>query len=442
MRENGRLLERVSRVQDELRHRATHDALTDLANRDLFEQAARDGLAGPGLSLALIDLDDFKAINDRLGHVAGDALLIAVGDRLRGCVRHADTVARLGGDEFGLLLPDLSGRDATDVLDRIGEALARPVAVHGHDLLVRASIGLAEGRDGDDAEELLRRADVAMYEAKSLGKGRVVRFDAAMDQCRAELTRMAADLRAALGTEQLHLLYQPIVSLPGGELYAVEALARWNHPERGPISPAEFIVAAERTGLIVPLGAWILEQACRQAAAWRRELGDAAPRTVTVNVSARQLRETGFADEVGAVLRRTGLPAEVLTVEVTETAVFDSSSAIDTLRAVKALGVQIALDDFGTGHSSLGLLQAAPVDVLKVDKSFVDNITLRGRHATIATALINVSNELQLTAVAEGVETAEQADELSRLGYRYAQGYLFGRPTEAPSLFAVPVLVA
>jgi len=216
--------------------------------------------------------------------------------------------------------------------------------------------------------------------------------------------------------------------MPGGELTAVEALVRWTHPERGPIGPAVFIPAAERTGLIVPLGAWILEQACRQAIRWQRAMGAAAPGSVSVNVSARQLREAGFAGEVAAVLRRTGLPPHVLTVEVTETAVFDGGTALDELKSIAALGVKIALDDFGTGHSSLGLLRTCPADILKVDKSFVDDVTADGPQAVVVAALISICDGMRLRAVAEGVETAAQAARLYELGYRYAQGYFYGRP--------------
>jgi EAL domain-containing protein (putative c-di-GMP-specific phosphodiesterase class I) len=249
-----------------------------------------------------------------------------------------------------------------------------------------------------------------------------------MDQRSAEEARLAADLRIALDKGQLHLLYQPIVAIADGSLHGVEALVRWDHPTRGPVGPATFIPAAERTGLIVPLGAWILGVACRQAVRWQNELGDRAPHTVSVNVSARQLREVGFAADVGVVLRQTGLAPHLLTVEVTETAIFDGGAALIELRAIKDLGVTIALDDFGTGHSSLGLLRTCPVDILKVDKSFVDNITEGGQHAVVAEALIHISNGLQLRAVAEGVETAEQAATLYGLGYRLAQGYHYARP--------------
>jgi diguanylate cyclase len=433
------LVRQVQAHADRLQDLAMRDELTGLPNRRQLERAIRSAL-GAGSTVALLDLDNFKAVNDHLGHAVGDQLLVEIGQRITGALRPGDTVARLGGDEFAILLPGARGDVASGLVDAVLAALEPPVVIAGHRLIARASIGLAGTDATADPFEPLRRADVAMYAAKRAG-GRPHWFRPELDERAGAEARVAAELRGALDTGQFRVLYQPIVELPAGRTVAVEALVRWEHPERGLISPADFIPVAERTGVIIELGAWILRAACAQMREWLVTDPDRAPRKVSVNVSARQLSEPGFAGTVAAALAATGLAAENLTVEVTETAVFDSASAIDTLRAVKALGVQIALDDFGTGHSSLGLLQTAPVDVLKVDKSFVDNITLRGRHATIATALINLSNELHLTAVAEGVETVEQAEELSRLGYRYAQGYLFGRPAEAANL-STPVLVA
>jgi diguanylate cyclase len=426
LRDNARLLDDLAARQQELAHQAAHDSLTGLPNRTVLTAEITEALAAGtcGVAVAMIDLDDFKAINDDLGHAVGDALLVAVGRRIADQLPAGSMVARLGGDEYALLL--LDGHAGT--LAAVAAQLRLPVHADGHDLVVEASIGVAPARTADSAEDLLRRADVAMYEAKVQGKGRHVVYDQAMDLRTAEQSRLAADLRAALDGNQLHLLYQPIVAMPDGALFGVEALVRWTHPERGPIGPAQFIPAAERTGLIVPLGAWILEEACKQAVRWRDELGDAAPRTVTVNVSARQLREAGFAEEVDAVLRRTGLPANVLTVEVTETAVFDGGIALDELRAIADLGVAIALDDFGTGHSSLSLLRTCPADILKVDKSFVDDVTEDGQSAVVVAALIHMCEGVGLRAVAEGVEAAEQAAELYRRGYRYAQGYYYSRP--------------
>jgi diguanylate cyclase (GGDEF)-like protein len=417
---------------DHLDFQASHDALTGLVNRTVLSRNTGTALAlDPApVSIALIDLDDFKAINDDLGHAVGDALLTEVAVRISQHVPAGSTVARLGGDEYAMLLRGTPGENEA-TLAVVAANLRRPVDAKGHAMVVEASIGLAPARAGDTFDELLRRADVAMYEAKAMGKGRYVVYAPQMDQRGAEQARLAADLRTAFDEDQLYLLYQPIVSLHDGSLQGVEALVRWHHPRLGAISPATFIPPAERTGLIVPLGAWILTEACRQAIRWQHELGEAAPRTVSVNVSARQLREAGFAAEVAAILRRTGLAPERLTVEVTETAVFDGGAALDELSAIKALGVAIALDDFGTGHSSLGLLRTCPVDILKVDKSFVDSITEGGEHAVVAAALIQIADGLRLRAVAEGVETAEQAAELRRLGYDLAQGFHYGRPMAA-----------
>ncbi|MBL7255424.1 putative bifunctional diguanylate cyclase/phosphodiesterase [Paractinoplanes lichenicola] len=432
LRDNARLLEDLDAQKQELAYQAGHDALTGLANRTVLAREITEALADDpaDVSVALIDLDDFKAINDDLGHAVGDALLVAVAETIASQLPPGSLVARQGGDEYALLLRG----DAPGTLAAITSRLRLSVHAGGHELVVESSIGLAPARDGDTADELLRRADVAMYEAKGQGKGRQVTYAAEMDQRTAEQSRLAADLRVALDTDQLNLVYQPIVEMPGGELYGVEALIRWNHPTRGPIGPDVFIPAAERTGLIVPLGAWILEEACRQAAAWRASLGECAPHTVTVNVSARQLREAGFAADVAAVLQRTGLPPSTLTVEVTETAVFDGGTALAEVRAISELGVKIALDDFGTGHSSLGLLRTCPADVLKVDKSFVDDVTEGGQQAVVVAALIGICEGMGLRAVAEGVETAEQAAELQRLGYRYAQGFHYGHPMPAAAI--------
>lgn len=429
--ENDRLLRRVDAGQQQLAHRANHDGLTDLANRAFFEQRTQESLArmsGGTLSVALIDLDDFKAINDRLGHAVGDALLVVVGERLRECVRQDDVVARLGGDEFGLLLHGLGSSQATDVLARVTDALKQPVHALGYDLLVRASIGLAEGWAEADPVELLRRADLAMYAAKERGKGRHAVYDAELEQHQADDARLGAELRQALDNGEFSLVYQPIVGLPDGRWTGLETLVRWRSPTRGMVGPDVFIPIAERTGLIVPLGDWILRTALRQAAEWDAAYGIDAPGEIGINVSARQLLEPGFAGDVGQALAETGIAPQRVVVEVTETAVFGGGAAVDTLQELVVLGVKVALDDFGTGHSSLGLLRSCPVDVLKVDKSFVDGIGGSSEEAVIATALIQITDGLHLQAIAEGVETGAQADTLYRLGYRFAQGYYFSRP--------------
>ncbi|MFC4042439.1 putative bifunctional diguanylate cyclase/phosphodiesterase [Dactylosporangium siamense] len=453
-------LRELEEYQQTLAWQATHDALTGLANRRLLMQYTGETLRTGPVAVALIDVDDFKGINDDLGHAVGDALLSAVAARLSQLRPDGGLVARLGGDEYALVFRTDDEARARQVLAELTTELRRPLDAAGHALVVEASIGLAlsgqerqerqerherherqerqerheqqEQQDPVTAEELLRRADVAMYEAKAQGKGRRVTYEPALDQHSAEQARTAADLRVALDTGQLRLHYQPIVRLSDAQTVAVEALVRWHHPERGMIRPDLFIPAAERTGLIVPVGQWVLTEACRQAARWRDELG--ALEYVSVNVSPRQLREAGFAAQVQATLLRFGLHPRHLTVEVTETAVFDGGSGLEELHQLKRLGVNVALDDFGTGHSSLGLLRTCPVDLLKVDKSFIDNITDQGERSVIAEALIGISDGLRLRAVAEGVETQAQADVLLRLGYRYAQGYHFGRPMPAEDL--------
>jgi diguanylate cyclase (GGDEF)-like protein len=426
----------LSRQAGQLEDLAMRDELTGLANRRLFEQRVREALATGTPQVAVLDIVGFKNINDRLGHAAGDRVLAAVAERLVRRLRSGDLVARIGGDEFAVLVGDATGTEGDAIADRLTAVLSRPIVAGEQELLINAYVGVADAAGAGDADELLRRADVALYAAKAGGTG-TCRYTAALDARTDERARRGAEIRTALDTSQFRLAYQPIVELPHGRIVSVEALIRWEHPEHGSVSPADFIPVAEQNGLIVELGEWILRTACAQAVTWRDTLGVAAPARMSVNVSARQLAEPGFAGLVAAVLAATGLNPSGLVVEVTETAVFGGGQALQTVNDLHALGVSIALDDFGTGHSSLTLLQTVPVDVLKVDKSFVDNITMAGRHAVIAEALIQVSNGLGLTAVAEGVETADQAAELHRLGYHYAQGYHFGRPVPRPD-FGVP----
>jgi diguanylate cyclase (GGDEF)-like protein len=424
-------VKQVQKQAGQLEHLAMHDDLTGLANRRRFEQQLRRSLGNGPVLVALLDLDGFKKVNDDLGHAVGDRLIVVLAQRLSGTVCPQATVARLGGDEFAVLVPGTGPEQADHLVDNLVGVLREPVAAGGHQLLVAASFGVTDGTGTDDPFEVLRRAEVAMYAAKDRGDQRC-RYTRELDEHASAQSRLGAELRTALDTGQFRLVYQPIVALPQGTVVAVETLVRWAHPERGLVPPAEFIPVAEQNGLIVELGAWILRTACEQAARWRAEYGDAAPDKISVNVSARQLDRPGFAAQVAEALADSGLPSACLAVEVTETAVFEGGRALEALHELRRLGVRIALDDFGTGHSSLGLLQTVPVDILKVDKSFVDNITMAGRHAVIATALIQVSDGLGLTAVAEGVETAEQAEQLYRLGYRLAQGYHFGRPTAEP----------
>jgi diguanylate cyclase (GGDEF)-like protein len=435
----------VQRQSFALERLAMRDDLTGLANRRRFDKALGSALGAGRAQVALLGLNNFKTINDELGHQVGDRLLGELAGRLVAATGPGALVARMSGDEFAVLMPTASADEADAVAERLAGALRAPIVAGGHELLVGAGIGLAEdGVDlgvGHRAAEVLRRAGVAMYAAKQTGEP-YRRWTPVLDERSAEHARLGAEMRTALDTGQFTLAYQPIVRLPEGRIRAVEALVRWTHPERGLVSPVQFIPVAEQNGLIVELGAWILHTACARLAGWRAELGDGAPERISVNVSARQLARPGFAGTVAATLAATGLPAGCLTVEVTETAVFEGGQAVTALHELRALGVRIALDDFGTGHSSLGLLQTVPVDTLKVDKSFVDRITEAGRHAVIAQALIQVSNGLGLAAVAEGVETAEQAAALYQLGYRLLQGYHYGRPVADPDFDLVRATVA
>ncbi|GIF13655.1 putative bifunctional diguanylate cyclase/phosphodiesterase [Actinoplanes teichomyceticus] len=424
------LMRQVQGQAAALQEIAAHDDLTGLPNRRHFEQALAEAAGAGPLRVAFLGLGGFKSINDELGRPVGDRVLIVLARRIGQAASDGVLVARLGGDEFGLLLP--AAVTDEQIARRVAAALSAPVEAGGHELLARASLGLAQAAGPVEA---LRRAEAAMHAAKETGEP-YRHWSPALDERAGEHARLGAELQAALQAGHFVVVYQPIVALPGGRVAAVEALVRWRHPQRGLISPAQFIPVAEQSGLIVELGAWILRTACEQMAGWRAELGPAAPDRVSVNVSARQLARPQFPGAVADILRDTGLPPRCLTVEVTETAVFGGGQAVQALHQLRALGVRIALDDFGTGHSSLGLLQTVPVDVLKVDKSFVDRVTEAGRHAVIARALIQVSDGLGLTAVAEGVETAEQAEALYDLGYRLLQGYLYGRPSAAPDFGA------
>jgi diguanylate cyclase (GGDEF)-like protein len=436
LRENNRLLSTVDAnlqqlrdYQAQLAHQVRHDTLTEIANRASFEEQATARLAeGENFLVALLDLDDFKVVNDRLGHGTGDALLKAVSRRLHDRLRQEDVVARLGGDEFTLLLPDLTGDEAAAVLARLIRGVQEPVFIDGHEMVPRISIGVTASLPGDTPGELLRRADVAMYAAKNAGGGRWAWFDPAMDRLADQDARLGADLRQAIARHELHVVYQPIVELPDGRIAGVEALLRWRHPEHGDVSPAVFIPLAERNGAIIEIGRWVFEQVVAQAAGWQREYGTAAPDRVSVNVSARQLREPGFVAEVSAALALAGVEPALIVAEVTETAVLGTGVALDAVRGLNDLGMRVALDDFGTGHSSLSLLVDCPVDVLKVDKSFVDGVTTSSPQAVIVDNLIGITAGLRIQAVAEGVETADQAQRLHQAGYRYAQGFYFARP--------------
>jgi diguanylate cyclase (GGDEF)-like protein/PAS domain S-box-containing protein len=425
---NARDITETRQVRDRLSYEATHDMLTGLANRTLFGERVAAAVAGDGpnrsASIVLVDLDDFKIVNDTLGHATGDALLLHVAERMRASVRPADTVARLGGDEFAILLEGVVGADVDRVLTRIAAALLEPAVIDGEPMTVRASFGVVDGRDGDDAGDLLRQADIAMYEAKERGEGGYQWYQPGMEARGAERSRLAAALRTAITEDQLVVFFQPVVTLPDGRITGAEALVRWQHPADGLLGPGAFIEAAEQTGLIVPLGTWVLRAATREAATWPGEL------TVSVNVSARQLREAGFPAVVATALRDSGLPAHRLTVEITESVAVGGGATNENLQGLRDLGVRLSLDDFGTGASTLSLLATCPVQQIKLDRSFAPD----GGSEAIAHAVVQMARAFGVEAVAEGVETKAQAARLSRLGYERAQGFLFARPMSAADL--------
>ncbi|WP_246613461.1 putative bifunctional diguanylate cyclase/phosphodiesterase [Paractinoplanes bogorensis] len=451
LRENRRLLStvdtsltRLRETQDQLTHQATHDSLTGVGNRALFEETV-DVLLGnrTPFHVALLDMDDFKSVNDRLGHHTGDSLLVVVSRRLRAAVGSEGMVARLGGDEFTIVLRDVSAVRVEEILDRVLTELREPPRL-GAAVRSVASIGVTTARPGDAGSDLLRRADVAMYEAKARGGDRRHWFDAAMDEQAQRTARLSADLLTALDRDELFLLYQPIVELPSGRATGVEVLLRWQHPTLGLVSPDVFIPLAERNGRIVEIGRWVLENACRQAAAWHRRFGPHAPSKISINVSARQLAEPGFVGEVEDIVSRTGVDRASLLLEVTETAVLEAGAPLEAVRELRERGLRVALDDFGTGQSSLSLLLTVPVDVLKVDKSFVSGDAADHAGAVIVEHLIGFTNGLRIEAVAEGVETEDQAHRLHAAGYSLAQGYLFGHPAPAADIEAglLPVPLA
>jgi len=435
-RDNARLL-RNTRIQEErLQYEVSHDGLTGLANRAQFRDRLATTLATTGrASVLLVDLDDFKAVNDLLGHDVGDALLVSVSQLLRAEVGADGLPVRVGGDEFAVLL---TGADAApDTLaGRLLAALNRPIGEHR--LLVQASIGVATAMPGATVDSVLRDADVAMYIAKQRGKARFVRYVDGMREPVLAHMQLGGELRRALDNDEFRIVYQPIFRLDDHRAIGVEALVRWHHPTRGVLQPAEFIPAAERTGLIVPLGRFVLRETCRQTALWLAEFGPDALQKAGPNVSARQLHDPDFVSDVTAALAESGLPSERLVLEVTESAVLRGQQISRTLDELDRMGIQLALDDFGTGESSLSLLRAFPAAIVKLDKSFVDGIEIDdGRQdaanarQAVARAVIQLSRAFGLDAVAEGIENAAQAAVLRELGYRLGQGYHLARPMTA-----------
>jgi len=428
-------------AEDQIRHRALHDALTGLPNRVLFLDRLEHAVARlrrrrTNAAILFLDFDHFKLVNDSLGHQIGDELLAAAAPRLRQAVRATDTVARFGGDEFGILLEDIAGeREAIDMAQRIASVFTRPFVLAGSDHFVTTSIGIALAQGGELADELIRDADAAMYRAKEHGRARYELFDGVMRDRAIARLRVENDLRRALERGELRIAYQPLVSLRDRSIVSVEALLRWDHPERGSIPPSEFIPVAEEDGLIEPIGQWVLERACRQGAQWYRARPDAAPLGISVNLSVVQVANRGFPAVIAEVLRASGLDPSCLSLEITESVMLrDAAALTDALPALKSIGLRLVLDDFGTGYSSLAYLTRLPLDALKVDRSFVDGLGSDRRDTAITEAIIAMSHALSLDVIAEGVETAVQAAELSRLGCGLAQGFLFSRAVPAAEI--------
>jgi diguanylate cyclase (GGDEF)-like protein/PAS domain S-box-containing protein len=429
-------------LQDQLVHEASHDSLTTLANRALFrdrvERVLRQNNGRQArLTVLFLDLDGFKEVNDSLGHAMGDVLLIQVAERLRSCVRPIDTVARLGGDEFAVLIADKSSeRDGALIAGRITKALREPFKLEGREIYVGASIGIAAtDQDVDDADHLLRNADLAMYRAKATGAGGFERYHPRLHVALVERLQLEAELRQAIANNELELHYQPTLALATGEIVGLEALARWKHPRRGYVSPAEFVPLAEQTGLIRRLGCWGLEEACRRLAGWQEQFPAHAQLAVSVNISGRHLEDASLIDDVQAALALSGLGPGHLVLEMTESVLMaHTEENVELLGRLKELGVGLAIDDFGTGYSSLAYLHRFPADVIKIDRSFIERLGSSESDAELLRTIVQLGQSLRMVTVAEGVETAEQALALQGMGCELAQGFYFHRALTAGRL--------
>jgi diguanylate cyclase (GGDEF)-like protein/PAS domain S-box-containing protein len=432
---NTRDIHDAKELQDQLVHEAYHDGLTGLASRALFREQLQGALEvsrrDDDVAILFLDLDGFKEVNDSLGHAAGDQLLVQVADRLRESVRDGDTVARFGGDEFAVLVESVAAlADAETVARRIIDAVGRPFPISGRELHVGASVGIASAADAGDIEQLMRNADLAMYRAKAGGGSGLAAYDPQMHDQLMDRLELEADLRVALDRGELALHYQPTVALRTGEIVGFEALVRWYHPTRGIVSPLDFIGIAEATGLIVPLGRWVLTEACRQAVRWGAGAGRALK--MAVNVSVRQFDHGDLAGTVAEVLAQTQMPADQLCLEMTESVLLsDTDENLAQLLRVKALGVALAMDDFGTGYSSLAYLRRFPLDVLKIDRSFVDRLGGDSEDVALVHTIVRLGKSLGMATVAEGIEDPEQLAALREMDCDYAQGYFLSRPLPA-----------
>jgi diguanylate cyclase (GGDEF)-like protein len=436
-------------AEAQTQHEALHDPLTGLPNRTLFLDRLEHALAqaarhGASVSVLFLDLDQFKLVNDSLGHAAGDELLATVAPRIEQALRPGDTVARFGGDEFAILVEDIANeRGATRVAERIAEALTRPFILRQREHFVSASIGIAIGTGSEVPEALIRDADAALYRAKERGRGGYEIFDEVMRSRVIEHMQTENDLRRALQRRELELYYQPIIRLRDGNFVAIEALLRWNHPERGLIGPMSFIPVAEESRLIIPIGRWVIEQACRQAVSWQSLDPDGPPIGVSVNLSARQVADPDLVSHIQRAIEDTGIDPSTLRLELTESTLLDDTSSVEnTLQDLRELGTRLVLDDFGTGFSSLGYLKRLPLSAIKLDRSFVEHVAEDAHDAAIVHAVAEMAETMGIDVVAEGVETEEQMEAAARLGCGYAQGFYFTEPipaTELENLLAQPL---
>jgi diguanylate cyclase (GGDEF)-like protein/PAS domain S-box-containing protein len=433
-------------LEAQLLELAVRDPLTGLGNRRLFSDRVTHALErrvrrGSRVALLMLDLDHFKLVNDTLGHAKGDAMLIAVAERLQCVLRTGDTVARLGGDEFAVLLEDLANDDEADATAlRIQQALDRPFLLDEREVFMRSSIGIAWATDGQDVDELMSDADVAMYGAKNSGRGRVERFSSEMRASVAERLDLEADLRVALQRGELDLVYQPVVDLRNGRISGAEALIRWTHPEHGMVLPGRFIPVAEESELIIDIGRFVIRRAALDAARFRSASEHASRLRVAVNLSARHLLSPDLVGDMDRALSSAGVSGEAMAVELTESVLAANELVVaGRLQALRDLGLRIALDDFGTGYSSLAYLRRFPIDVLKVDKSFVSHGRGGAANDGVTKAIVSIGQSLGMRTIAEGVETIEQLDQLRRLGCAMAQGYLFSQPLDRASFEALLV---
>jgi diguanylate cyclase (GGDEF)-like protein/PAS domain S-box-containing protein len=429
-------------LEEQLTHQALHDPLTKIANRVLFRDRVDHALSklrreDTALAVLFLDLDNFKSVNDSIGHAAGDKLLIAVAQRLQDCLRSSDTAARLGGDEFAVLVESVrNSEESIMIAERISTVFRQPFIIEGKEVYMLTSIGIAQSSpEAATADDLLRNADLAMYRAKNSGKGRYVVFEPRMHQALVERLELEDDLRAAIENREFTIHYQPIVDLRSTDMLGMEALVRWNHPRYGLLAPMKFIPLAEETNLIVPLGEWILGEACRQAQEWCERYCGSLDITLTVNISIRQFQQKELVDIVRRALEASGLKPGSLILEITESFMMqETESTVAKLHELKKLGIRLAIDDFGTGYSSLNYLQRFPIDILKIDKSFIDKLGHGKEGRAVAQAIIMMGDSLNLKTIAEGIERPEQIDALQNLGCEAGQGFHFARPLTAEAM--------